>query len=654
MTNGIKVLAPYNKTIEDARPGETLLELLRRHGVLLNARCGGKGTCGRCAVILDGKRVLACRQTVSPDMARRSSSFEIYVPELSRLEEIYFQKDTIEDRLKIPRASYPFLPLVEKIFISGDEVRTDFSGEWERIASAISLKTGIPDLTVSLDILRDEIASADSSPTDTATAAAGDGGWTAAVFRDNPEDRNSARVLSLVVARRGDETLSSPSSSSCYGIAVDLGTTTVAVALVDMKRASVIDAAVGYNRQITHGEDVITRILFAESSEGLDILSHLASETINDLTSELLYRNKVDSGDVWAVAIAGNTAMSHILYKINPSQIRRAPFAPVAQFLPTVSPERIGLRINPDAGVIASPSVSAYVGGDITAGMLATDMFFLKGKKSMLVDAGTNGEIVFTDGDFIVCASCSAGPAFEGVGIKSGMHAVSGAIDDVKFEDGRFTYTVIGGNGAAPKGICGSGLISLLCALLDSGVMDASGKLDASHPRVRKYDDHSGQGLEFVLVARKDVKEPSAVNYDGEDITISESDIENLMRSKGAVYMGIDTLLKEMGFTTEEVEKIYLAGGFGNSLDIKKAIRIGMLPDLPENVYEFVGNSSLEGAVRMLLSYEARRLVHEAARRMTYIDLGSNPYFMNEYTATLFFPHTDIKRFPSVKKNSAR
>ncbi|PKN01172.1 MAG: hypothetical protein CVU77_06765 [Elusimicrobia bacterium HGW-Elusimicrobia-1] len=602
----LKIL-PYNKTIL-ADEGVTLLDALRAGGVYLNARCGGAGTCGRCMVKIGGRSVLSCRaKTTSADL-------EIFVPELSRLEEIYSESRPLLG----PRREYPDSPSVEKIFVSTTDIAVNSSGEWEKLSAILCARTNVRNIAVPLDLLRKI-----SEP------LAASSGRTFSVFRDSPPE--AARVLGVA---DGD------TSSRNYGIAVDVGTTTVAVALIDLKKSAVIDAKVTYNRQITHGEDVITRMIYASTPDGLDVLSHLAAAAINDLVSSLLYCARLAPDDISAVAVAGNTAMAHILYKINPARVRLEPFAPVAQFFPTVSPSRLGLQINPDAALFAAPCVSAYVGGDISAGLLATDMLTAE-KLCLLVDAGTNGEIVLGNSEFLVCAATSAGPAFEGVGIKSGMHAIDGAVNKVFSDGGRLAYTTI--NSAKPKGICGTGLIDLLCELLAVGAMNRSGKLDPSFAGVRKYDDETGSGLEFLLVK---ADESSA----GEDIVITETDIENLIRSKGAVFMGIMALLKATGYAPSDIDKIYVSGGFGNSLDAAKAVAIGMFPDLPTEKYKFIGNSSLAGAARMLVSSAARRAVDEAARKMTYIDLGADPYFMNEYTAALFFPHTDEGLFPSAKK----
>lgn len=608
MSISIKV-QPYNKTIF-ADEGSPLLDALRAGGVYLNARCGGNGTCGRCLVKIGGKSVLACRaKTPAHDT-------EIFVPELSRLEEIYSESCP---RL-LPLKEYPASGAVEKIFVSSSEMSRDSSGEWEKISTVLSAKTGVADISAPLDLLR-EIAG----------TLSGADGRTFSVFRDRHPV--SARVLA---AEKGD------TSSRNYGIAVDVGTTTVAAALIDIKSSSVLDAKVAYNRQITHGEDVITRMIYASDPDGLDALAHLAVSTINDLVASLLYSSKIRPEDVSAVSVAGNTAMAHILYKINPSRVRLEPFAPVVQFFPTVSPERLGLNINADAALFAAPCVSAYVGGDITAGLLATGILSSE-KPCLFVDAGTNGEIVLGNSEFLVCAACSAGPAFEGVGIKSGLHAVSGAINKVSSLGGRGSGLIFSTiNSELPKGICGTGLIDILCELLSTGVMNRSGKFDAADIRVRKYDDETGAGLEFVLV-------PSTDTATGEDIAITEADVQNLMRSKGAVFMGISALLKETGYSASDIAKIYVSGGFGNSLDAKKAVVIGMLPDVPVEKYEFIGNSSLEGAARMLVSSDARRIADEVARKMTYIDLGANSYFMSEYTSALFFPHTDENLFPTAK-----
>ena len=440
-------------------------------------------------------------------------------------------------------------------------------------------------------------------------------------------------TLEVVLIEPGD------TSSRNFGIALDIGTTTIACQLVNLRTREVLGTKASYNPQASFGEDVITRIIFAQKgSAGLEKLHHAVIDVINDLISSLASENKVSLNNITAVTSAGNMTMSHIFLRVDPTYIRKEPYVATANFLPVIRAAEAGVKVNPRGLLATLPGVSTYVGGDITAGVVASNMNEEE-EITALLDIGTNGEIVLGNKEWLVCCSSSAGPAFEGSGVSSGVRAREGAIQEVRIEERGEKVSVRTIGNKPPLGICGSGYISVLAQLLKAGVTDRRGKLQVkkSNPRFRKSDE----GWEYVLVWSKDSGRE-------EDITITQADITNLIRSKGAIFSALLVMVQKMDLSMEDIQRFYVAGGFGNYLDIESTIWCGLLPDVPQDKVHFIGNSSLTGARLALLSYPAYKKAQEIAEKMTYIDLSTDTSFMNEYTAALFLPHTDLGRFPSV------
>ena len=433
-------------------------------------------------------------------------------------------------------------------------------------------------------------------------------------------------LLDLMVGREGHPVL---------GLAVDIGTTTVVVQLVDLGSGQTIGVAAALNSQVAHGEDVITRIIHAGEPGGLgDLRSGIVNE-INVLVGSLALAHHVNRHEIVAATVAGNTTMMHLFLGLPPAEIRREPYVPVAMAPLVFHAADIGLRIHARAIVACMPGSGSYVGGDITADVLACGMD-QRPELAMLIDAGTNGETVIGNRDFLVCCACSAGPAFEGGGTSCGMRAAQGAIASVEpTADGSLAYQTIGD--VPPRGVCGSGFVELLAELLRRGTLDRAGHLRAGAPSVRD----GKTGLE-TLVA------PASETSTGEDIALTQSDLETILRSKAAVYAGASVLARRLGIEMSEIERIYVAGGFGSSLDVEKAMFIGLLPDVPAERVTFIGNGSVTGARMALLSRAAWHRAAEVAEMMTYRDLSADGSFMDEYVGALFLPHTDSHRFPRV------
>jgi len=296
--------------------------------------------------------------------------------------------------------------------------------------------------------------------------------------------------------------------------------------------------------------------------------------------------------------------------------------------------------MNPEARIHFAPSVGSYVGGDITAGLLCTPILRHSEKTFLFIDAGTNGEIVVGNREWLVTCACSAGPAFEGAGTKCGTPASEGAIEKISLaEDGTSAYSVIGG--VRPKGLCGSGLVDLLAELFIRGFIDRAGRLTEKAPRARFAVTESGEGF-LIEKARRTLW--------GRDIVITEKDIANLIRTKAAVFSACSLLLKNVGLGFGRIDSVMIAGGFGQNLDVENAVRVGLLPDLPREKFRYLGNTSLSGAGLILLSERNRALVQEVAERMTYVELNNEPNYMNEFTGALFLPHTRMEYFPSQQR----
>ncbi|MDQ7780210.1 MAG: ASKHA domain-containing protein [Planctomycetota bacterium] len=466
-------------------------------------------------------------------------------------------------------------------------------------------------------------------------------------------------TVELVLLEKGD------TSRSNYGLAVDIGTTTIVVQLVDLNSGKTVGTKASTNKQAKYGDDVISRIIFASERSGLDTLRGIVVDTVNRLVSYLVTESGVRLGDITAVVCAGNTTMLHLLLAIDPTFLRKEPYIAVANSVPVIRAAEAGIRINPRGLLLCLPGVSSYVGGDISAGVVASGMS-RSPELCMLMDVGTNGEIVLGNQEWLVSCSASAGPCFEGSGISAGMRASTGAIQQVQIV-GSVGGSVMGdfdphpnplpeGEGASfrvvfttvhagkPRGICGSGMIDVISEFLRVGVIDRAGRMDADFPSKRMRRQESGEP-EFVLAWGPETE------Y-GKDITVTQSDVANILRAKAALFAGARVLARKMGLTCEAVHKFYIAGGFGNYIDIEKAVRIGMIPDIDRAKIRFIGNSSLAGARLALVSSEALDEAYKVADRMTYIELSADNTFHEEFTAALFLPHTDSTLFPSVSKQA--
>ena len=610
--------------------GETILRAAERAGVYVNSICGGEGLCGKCRVIVKEGDVrsrptallsreeirkgycLACLTEVLSDLI-------VEVPVESRLEgrPVLVGEEAVRfGRISPKLVPYKHDPLSKKVFLelpppSLEDNLSDLDRIYRGLAgkgySYPVMQTGLFNLKRLARLLRES-------------------DWKVTVTLGR-----RGGTVELVQFEPGD------TSRDNYGVAVDIGTTTIAAHLVDLNTGRTLGTQARYNSQIKYGEDVISRIIYADNEEdGLSKLHGSVVKDINDLIGALVEEADVHLHDVTYLMCAGNTTMIHFLLEMDPSNIRREPYIPTANSVPVIRAAEVGIAINGRGLLGCVPGVGSYVGGDITAGILASGMH-RREELSLYIDMGTNGEVVLGNKDWLICCSASAGPAFEGGGIRCGMRATEGAIEKMVItEDGRAIWKVIGKG--KPRGICGSGLIDAVAEMLKAGVINRSGKIERDGRwNVREGED----GYEVVLV-------PAEETGTGRDIVITEADLATFIRSKGAIYAAANTLMSHLGFSFEDLDTVYISGGFGNYLDVQNAILIGLLPDLPPGKFKFIGNGSITGAEMCLLSEEALGEVEELARKMTYFELSTDPKFMDEFSLALFLPHTNLEKFPSA------
>jgi len=632
MSKKFVTFLPTGAKIE-VESGTDLLTAAGKADIEIKAPCGGDGTCGKCVVQIKigaGKAKrdshlaaklaeqglnLACQILVQDE------DMVVEIPKSSAMSKHQVLVDCNQSGEGItedPLYGYDLNPLCRQIRLTLPAANLqDNRDDLNRLTMALRKETKCTDFSISLSIIRDlgEILRADNFKVTVLLSEIGD----------------KAEVMAVE---------SGHSHQPLYGMAVDIGTTTVVAYLLDLEKGRVVDTAGTHNRQARFGDDVISRIIYAvDEPDGLKTIHQSIIDTINALITDLLVKQSIKETDIRVIMTAGNTAMAHLFLGINPKFIRLEPYIPTANFYPAVRAQQLGLRVNDDALVFSYPSVASYVGGDIVSGTLFTDMGNAEAPIALLIDIGTNGEMVLGAGDWLVTCSCSAGPAFEGSGITFGMRAMDGAIErlEIDAETYEISYTTI--NNGKAIGICGSGLIDCLAKLRQTGIIDRAGKLQTSLPTERLRVGEAGP--EFVLVWQQDTDLDC-------DIIISEVDIKNLLRAKGAVFAGIRTLLNVVGFELDSIEHIYVAGGFGNYLNIPDAIAIGLLPDIPIEKYKYVGNTSAKGACMALLSQQAWAEANNLAGKITYIELSVGNLFMDEFVSSLFIPHTDLTLFPNV------
>jgi len=614
-------------------PAGTLLsDAARQAGVEVGQPCGGQGRCGRCAVQVTAGNVrrrstlrlsqesvdqgfaLACQSVVEGDAS-------IYVPAQDKIART-LTTDRIAAEVSVP-ADYDFATsqTFKRIPLTlTSPSMDDQTDDWSRVQTALRTQANINDVKISLNGLR------------TIGAMLRECNWEVTVIVETDPNGGPARLVKVLPCHI-------PEGDPLWGVAIDIGTTTVSLWMVDLLTGKVRAQVAEYNGQIARGEDVISRIIYASKNGGENEMRELVLDTIDQLLIKACKRLNARPAEVVKATISGNSTMMHLLLGIPAASIRLSPFITAVNHLPPMEASEIGLHIHPEATVDCLPGVASYVGADITAGVLSSGLDETE-DMTLFIDVGTNGEIVMGNRDLQITCACSAGPAFEGAGVVDGMRATNGAIEEVWIDGETYepTYRVIGS--AKPKGICGSGLISLLSEAFLTGILDKAGNVNLTLPTPRVRE--GAHGAEYVVAWGMETES-------GKEIVISRVDIDNLLRAKAAIYAGFTVLADQVGIPLETVAKVQVGGSFGKYINVEKAVQIGLLPDMEWDQFEFLGNTSIKGAYMALLDWRKRQQIADIASRMTYIELSADNTFYEAFTSALFLPHTDASKFPSVQ-----
>jgi len=627
---------PDDVTIDVYREAENLLRVAMVAGVHVNASCGGAGTCGKCKVKIqegehrtkpsskltagewdDGYR-LACQTEILGDLA-------VEVPVESRYEKAVLARKatrtTVEHVLSAARLGAEFAgqkadPAVAKYYCElSPPTEENNVSDMGRLGQVLKRDHGIARIGADYPVLR------------SVSTALREGGW-----------KVTATVLHTLTSHRLLRLEPGDTRPRTFALAIDIGTTTIHASLLDVNEGREVARAGDYNSQVSMGEDVITRIVAALKPGGLEALQQRVVKTINGVLKEVLEKAAVAPGEITHAVFGGNTTMTQLFLALNPKHIREAPYVPAANFFPPFHLGELGIQMPEHVVGYAMPCVASYVGGDITAGVLATGLH-LSPELTLFMDVGTNGEIVIGNQDWMVSASASAGPAFEGGGVKFGMRATFGAIEQIRINPVDFEPMMITIGQTKPKGICGSGMIDCLAEFQEVGLISQNGKfnqeLASKTPRLREGET----GWEYVLCW----EEQSQLD---QDIVITEPDMDNLIRTKASIYAACAVLLKSVGLQFTDVQKVIIAGGFGQYIDVEKAMTIGLLPETNPEAVSYGGNTSLAGCVLATLYRDKIEEAESIATMITNIELSASHLYMDEYVAALFLPHTRMEDFP--------
>lgn len=622
-----------------ANAGDNLLEVARSANVAIDAPCSGNASCGKCRVHLqegelDSKKTLhisdeeylsgwrlACCSKISadvkvlvPDIASAYKS-RMKVADLSSKEEIAIFENAKRDIELTGIELKNSLDVVEVVMDppSLDDTMPDNERLTRALRKFMNLKrVRIPYNVLKKlpDVLRDNNFSVKC------------------VLRATSDDMFVYDIFGI------DEEV------IVGGLAIDIGTTTVSAVLINMENGEILAKGSAGNGQIRYGADVINRIIESQKPGGRKRLQDaVIKETINPMIHEMCKNAKFPKDRIYRMCIASNTTMNHLFAGINADPLRMEPYIPAFFKTNSLFASNVGIDINGDAHIIVAPNIGSYVGGDITAGTLVSQIWN-RPEFSLFIDLGTNGELVFGNSDFMMSCACSAGPAFEGGDISCGMRATDGAIEacTIDKETMEPSYTVVGDLGTKPIGLCGSGIIDVISELFMCGIINPKGKFIREGKRIR----HDKYGMGSYVIAFEE--EAGSVK----DVEITEVDIDNFIRAKGAIFSAIRTMLNSIDFDVSMIDDVYVAGGIGSGINMKNAVHIGMFPDIPLEKFHYIGNSSLTGAYLMLLSTPAEKKTYELASNMTYLELSTVPTYMDEFVGACFIPHTDTTMFPSV------
>ncbi|MGM9626522.1 MAG: corrinoid activation/regeneration protein AcsV [Faecousia sp.] len=622
--------------ILECNAGDNLLELARRGNVAIDAPCSGNGSCGKCRVkLVEGELESLPTRHISDEEYeagwRLSCSSKvmgdcvIFVPDIA---------SAYQSRMKTADLSSPQeVAIFEECQNQLKESGIHFTNNYRAVMltmEAPTLENTMPDnerltwaIEEALGVEHVQIP-----------------------FCVMVKLASTLREYDFHVCVKGERIgdtfhcmeICGPEDTAIVGCAIDIGTTTVTMVLTDLETGKLLAKGSSGNGQIRYGADVINRIIEQGKSGGRKKLQDaILKETLNPIIASLCKTAGINARSILRLSVGANTTMNHLFVGVDASSVRMEPYIPSFFHWEGLLAGDLKLPANPLAPVLIAPNIGSYVGGDITAGTLASGIWD-KDEMSLFIDLGTNGEIVFGNRDFLMSCACSAGPAFEGGDISCGMRATDGAMEACTIDKDTMepTLSIIGDEGQKCVGICGSGIIDLIAELFRCGIINAKGLFVREGSRVKR-DAH---GMGRYVVAWPEESET------GREVALNEVDIDNFIRAKGAIFSAIDTLLKSVDMTVDMIDKVYVAGGIGSGINMKNAVTIGMFPDVELEKFHYIGNSSLTGAYAMVISDEAAAKTAEVASNMTYLELSTHPGYMDAFVAACFLPHTDARLFP--------
>ena len=621
----------------ECNAGDNLLELARRGNVAIDAPCSGNGSCGKCRVkLVEGElESLRSRHITDEEWelgwrlscnSRVLSDCTVFVPDIASA----YQSRMKTADLSSPKEIAIFEDCQNHLRESGIHFENNFRAvvvtmaeptlddtmpDNERITWAIQETLGVEHVHIPYTVMT------------RLAHVLREYHWTVCVKGEIQGD--TFRCMEIC----------DPADTAIVGCAIDIGTTTVTMVFTDLTSGKLLAKGSSGNGQIRYGADVINRIIESGRPGGKAKLQNaILKETLNPIIVGLCKTANINARSILRLSIGSNTTMNHLLLGVDADPVRMEPYIPSFFSWDGLLAGDLKLPANPLAPVRIAPNIGSYVGGDITAGTLASGIWD-KDEMSLFIDLGTNGELVFGNRDFLMSCACSAGPAFEGGDISSGMRATDGAVEAATIDKDTMepTLSVIGEPGQKVVGICGSGIIDMISELFRTGIINARGLFAREGRRILR--DAHGMGR-YVLAFPEE-------SETGREVSLNEVDIDNFIRAKGAIFSAIDTLLQSVDMTPDCIDKVYVAGGIGSGINMKNAVNIGMFPDVELEKFQYIGNSSLTGAYAMVVSDEANAKCHQVAANMTYLELSTYPGYMDSFVAACFLPHTDRSLFPN-------
>lgn len=626
-----------NPVTIDCNAGDNLLELARRANVAIDAPCSGNGSCGKCRVqLVEGELESIQSRHISDEEyeagwrlscnSRIVGDCTVFVPDIASA----YQSRMKTADLSSPKEIAIFQECQEQLKESGIHFENSFLAvqldltaptledtmpDNERLTWAIEDALGVSHVEIPFCVMVKLAATLREE------------NFSVCVKGYRKEDT----FCCMEICGKDD--------TAIVGAAIDIGTTTVTMVLTDLATGKILAKGSSGNGQIRYGADVINRIIEQGRPGGrVKLQKAIIKETLNPILGNLCKSAGITKRDILRLAVGANTTMNHLFVGVDAEFVRMEPYVPSFFSWEGMRAGDVNLLANPVAPVLIAPNIGSYVGGDITAGTLASGIWD-KDEMSLFIDLGTNGEIVFGNRDFLMSCACSAGPAFEGGDISCGMRATDGAVEACTIDKATMkpTLSIVGDEGQKAVGICGSGIIDIISELFRTGIVNAKGLFVREGSQVKR--DSHGMGR-FVLAHAEE-------SETGREISINEVDIDNFIRAKGAIFSAIDTLLKSVDMTVDMIDSVYVAGGIGSGINMKNAVNIGMFPDVDLSKFHYIGNSSLSGAYAMVVSDEAAAKTAEVAANMTYLELSTYPGYMDSFVAACFLPHTDARLFPN-------